>query len=495
MRYVILGMAVLSLLLCGCSDDESPTQPTLTPGQGTLLVSRLVVSVVPGGEETVAICATDAKGARSSCTISNSSPSVATVTLNDSTLEVTGVNYGITNVTITNSSGKQCVLPVQVYNHRVLDLGELRVTYTDSFAAAYSVPIGFWRPVPPAGFFALGTYIKLDGNGNPNGVNAVMVVAANPGSNSVAFTKSFMKLEDYWGSNYKNAYQPVAPVGYKAMGFVYSMTAPDSIACIREDLTIPGKVGRNLQQSGNAGTWPIEQPDAGCHDGAYLAPGTFLLVSGTTTPPTTHALLNVLKVDLPMLAEAPAQLFTPRLTGYTNPPDMTSPTMAKAMLAPCSIVNDISHSGDIVWQVANSPFYRLERQVYYKLIYHNHNQTTAVQTNSVTIRSGITTTQTDKVYGETSVAVSAEVGISYKAVSGKITATVSKKFGYETQSAVAALQEKEVSTSVNTPAGKAAALWQQYNRYVLYRHNGTQLEPVTSWEFGIDSYVTDQYPD
>jgi len=29
----------------------------------------------------------------------------------------------------------------------------------------------------------------------------------------------------------------------------------------------------------------------------------------------------------------------------------------------------------------------------------------------------------------------------------------------------------------------------------LYRHNGSNLELVRTWEFGIESFVSDQYPD
>ena len=137
----------------------------------------------------------------------------------------------------------------------------------------------------------------------------------------------------------------------------------------------------------------------------------------------------------------------------------------------------------------------LERQVFYKLLYHNYNQTSEVQTNSVLIRSGVTTTESESYWNETSISVTVEAGVSIEMFSGKVSTTVSTSFGYESMTSVAELQEKEVSSSINTPPGKAAALWQKFNRYVLKRHNGTTLEPVAAWEFGIDSYVTDEYPD
>lgn len=113
----------------------------------------------------------------------------------------------------------------------------------------------------------------------------------------------------------------------------------------------------------------------------------------------------------------------------------------------------------------------------------------------MTIRSGVTTSESERFWEETSISISAEAGVSFSIFSGSVSATVSRTFGYETQTSISELEETEVSSSINTPPGKAAALWQKYNRFVLKRHNGTELEPVMSWEFGIDSYTTDEYPD
>jgi hypothetical protein len=241
--------------------------------------------------------------------------------------------------------------------------------------------------------------------------------------------------------------------------------------------------------------WNIDPPDAGPHEDAYLSTGTFV-AADTDLAPSVHPVMNVLKIPLPLLAEAPTQAYVPKLTGYDSPPAETVPVMVKEMLVPSTIVKDALYdSSDPNWRIDNSPFYRLERQVYYKLLYHNYNQTSQVQTNSVLIRSGVTTTESETYKNETAISVTVEAGISIKPFESKISATVSRTFGYETMTSVAELQEKEVSSSINTPPGKAAALWQKFSRYVLKRHNGTALEPVAAWEFGIDSYVTDEYPD
>ena len=56
-------------------------------------------------------------------------------------------------------------------------------------------------------------------------------------------------------------------------------------------------------------------------------------------------------------------------------------------------------------------------------------------------------------------------------------------------------QEEEYESGVDVLPGKAVAIWQRYNRFVLKRHNGTTVEPVKAWEFGINSFITDEYPD
>jgi hypothetical protein len=513
-KYFIFSLMAAAVLIEGCSKESSTQSPA---PQGTLLLDRLVVSMVPGGNETVTICAVKPDGTPDNCTITNSDPSIATATLSDSIIQITGVSYGTTNITVASGSDKSCTLPVQVYSPFVLETNDLLITFVDNFTLRWNdhgsggtYDGSFFHPVTTNGFRALGSLAcGPHGYPNPNGTYAIMVVKAKPGhEDALAEPVGYQLIYNDHGSGadmYGSFWRPIPPDGYTALGTVvanntWNQPSLSDVVCVRSDLTMIGEATDFIYNDHGTGAsmylscWKIDQPAAGPHDHAYLTTGTFVGV-GNWTQPSTDPVMYVLKVDLPTLAEAPYQTFVPKLDGYDTPPEETVPMMAKAMLVPCSIINDGVYNGNIGWQVANSPFYRLERQVYYKLLYHNHNQTSEVQTNSVLIRSGITTTESDRIWNETSISISVEAGLSFKAFSGKITATVSHTFGYETQTSVAELQEKEVTSSINTPPGKAAALWQQYNRYILYRHNGTDLEPVTSWEIGIDSYVTDQYPD
>src|SRR5512136_492809 len=109
---------VLILIFLGCSDKSTNSTG---PNQSSLLVSRLVVSMVPGASETVTVCSRDNAGNYIGCQVSNSDPSIATATMTDSTIQITGVALGTAQLTITNGAGKSSTLPVQVYDPFVLD--------------------------------------------------------------------------------------------------------------------------------------------------------------------------------------------------------------------------------------------------------------------------------------------------------------------------------------------------------------------------------------
>jgi hypothetical protein len=123
--------------------------------------------------------------------------------------------------------------------------------------------------------------------------------------------------------------------------------------------------------------WMITQPSVQAHDQAYLEPGTFLFVRGSGEPQDSPA-LNVLKVDLPMLAEAPIQDFVPQMADYEQPPGETAPGWKK----PCWchvqsqttwIIRANRLAGCLRLSIVGTSFIR---------IYYNYN-TTNEQTNSV----------------------------------------------------------------------------------------------------------------
>jgi len=465
-----------------------------------LLLSELVVALTPQGIADVDVTSLDAGGASIACQISNGNPSVASVTLDGATLHITGLSSGTTNVTVTNGRGGRRVLPVQVYDPLLLDTGELVITYTNQFEPVWSqssdTDLSFWKPVPPEGFYALGTYCQSPLS-DPSGYVAVMVVAAKPGSDAIAFATSF-------DSYYSQIHTPIPPTGYKALGNVF--TAPDQtpelLACLREDLTVRAEPGGYAWYDPTGWTGEpesismiVQRHADTTHEGAYLVPGTFIFWFGAGAPVLDHPVLNILNVELPMLAQAEDEEFSPRMTSRNRPPNESSPKMQRAMLVPCTMIRDMVPGHDIGWQGGNSPFYRLDREIYYRCVFHQDNATSQPQPSHYDESWGITTEMTNSVWSDTQISLSVDFGLSFRAVDAGISATVSQSFGYETQTSVGQLAAGGTTAAITVPAQRAAALWQQYDRYRLYRHNGNTLELVKTWEFGIESFVSDQYPD
>jgi len=493
--YAVLATAFVSaILLAGC--HKTPTEDTYEP---QVLLSQLSVSTVPGGDVVIRVAATDEHNQPRTFTAACDDEGVATVTKTDSTITISGLAYGTTNITV-NSDTNSRVVPVEVYDPKVMEAGELLIAFVDTFEYRWSssggIAASFYHPVTTDGFCALGS-LAFAGSDDPSGKSCIMVVKAKPGSDAL---KPPVGYEQVWyPSDTGSFWNPIPPAGYKALGSVVSRDrlhpSLADVVCVREDLTIAGALGGELYGYDGGyekfASYAIDAPDAGPHESCYTATGTFS-ASRLEPDPTGHPVLFVLKVKLPSRPEAADQTFAPKLTGFDTPADRTVPLTCREMVIPWTIVKDTAFS--TMWRYANSPKYRLEREVFYQLRYHNYNQTSQVQTNSVTLTSGVSKTESETYWVETGISVTAEGGVDLKIFSAKVSATVSLDLGYETQTSVTELQEKEIQSSINTPPGKAAALWQKFNRFTLKRQNGTSLAPVKVWEFGIDSYVTDEYP-
>lgn len=487
------------LFVTGCSEDN-PTQPEPpVTDHSEVIVSCLGIALVSGGTQIVCVSACDKNGNPESFTVTSGNTGVASVIKVDTTFTVTGISYGSTNITVTSSSSKIKEIPVTVYNPQILETEELIITFAQTFEHRWSHGVGntasAWHPLTTDGFKPLGT-LCYSGLSGPDASYGVMVVKAKTGSDALAAPTDYTlvpgSIQYFW--------IPVPPAGYKAMGIVVQYPGKPSlndVVCVREDLTIPGETGDTLWWIDQVVyAWRIEPPIAGPHENAYLSTGTHVMAyQPQPQPPSVHPVMNVLNVKLPMLIETPYQQYVPTLKGFDPPPNETVPILTCEMLVPCTIVSDPLYTNNQMWRVTNSPFYRLERQVFYKLLYHNYNQTSITQHNSYTKRYGVTTEESNEFWAETSISVTVEAGISIKIFDAKVSTTVSKSFGYSTMTSVSELEESEYESGVDVVPGKAVAIWQRWNRFILKRHNGTSLETVKAWDFGINSFITDEYPD
>jgi len=505
---------VLVVVAVGCRS----TAPKETVGP-QLLLGRLRAAVVPGGTERIEVTAADERNQPVPFSVECDNEAVATVTKTDSTITVTGQSRGTANVTVS-CGGSRRTFPVQVYDPMVLETDELLIRFVDVFAwrwntSGYRFHGTISHPVTTDGFKALGSVcVPYFARGPQDDRPWAVVVKARPGSDALKPPLDYVPVWDTkatgtgpgWGmaENPGSLWDPVPPSGYRALGTVaqagYDKPSLDDVVCVREDLTVPGVWGKSFVTWGGSdyadwGARPILPPNVGPHDLCYLPTGAFVACpqsGGLGSSPS-----RVLKIKLPVLAEAQGQRCAPKLAERVRPPDFTPPTLAREVLVPWILVNDPSLSDSE--RIRTSPFYRLERQVCYKRIVYEDNTTSLTQTYEVKSTVGITTSESQTVSSKTGVEVSVEAGVSceFKGFGAdvRVGVTVSKELGYEMTWGNEEFISQEITKEVSVAPGKAAAKWQEYNLFVLKRHDGTELVPVHAWQMGIESYVDDEYPD
>jgi len=197
-----------------------------------------------------------------------------------------------------------------------------------------------------------------------------------------------------------------------------------------------------------------------------------------------------------MIIDTPESSRVPILTGFDQPPTETTPVATKTMLVPFTALAGGTDFGgaDVHWMVHNSPMVQVERIIYNRLMYHGVNTSSVLQENSLEFVSGVSTTDGETFSHTAGVSITVESGVEILGSGGKVSMTASYSFGYESLHSVTSLREKHTIVTVYTAPGKAAAAWQQRNAYRVKRHRGTELDTIGELEFGIDSYVVDDYP-
>jgi hypothetical protein len=416
------------------------------------------------------------------------------------------------------------------------DAGDLTIRYVTNFEKRWK-DIGsggkydgsFWHPVTPDGWYALGS-LGFKGYSDPNGKHWMMIVKESKNASGALKKPTQYKKEydDYRSGADDNGsfWTPICEPGYVAMGTVVvngfgkgegydrqpNQEDVKNVRCVRKDLTKPGEAGEfiwNDKETGaehNMGAWRITIPDIRFHDRAYLESGTFVgwgnfpktgRCKNCYEKPYDHEVMYVLSVDLPLLIDTPVETKNPKLTGYEQPALTMEPLTQKSMLVPFSALlggMDFKY-GDVRWLVNNSPILRVDRLVENRLMFHSINDTSLVQENHLELVSGVSKTDSTTMSHTVGVSVTQEAGVEFKGVGAKTSFTASYQFGYESMHSVSEMQEKHKKIGINIPLGKAAACWQQRNKYRVIRHNEGELQVMAELDFGIDTYVVDEYPE
>jgi hypothetical protein len=507
---------VIVLLAAAC--EKSAVEPGPPPSKASIVLTQLAVAVVPGGTEKIVAASTNDAGEVDQCTVASSDDNIVTAVITGDTILVTGNAAGSANVRVTNSDGLGRDMPITVYDPRVIEAGGIQITYVDQFLYRWHDEGsggrhdgGFWHPVTTGGFYPLGS-LGVPGYGVPTNLVAVIVVKEIDQSGAVVHPVDYTLVYTDAGSNADHDgsfWLPVPPSpDYVAMGLVaqsgYGKPALNDVVCVHKDLVIKGRAGPfiwNDDETGanmDLGTWQIAVPDAGLHDLAYIAAGTFVGWSAWV-PPSDHPAMNVLKIPLPVVADGANDSYAPALTDYDQPPSTSPPSLNRSVLVPFTAINDPLRGGDIHWIVENSPFYRLERNVYHRLLYHDHNEQSVTLNQPVATKVGVEAAFGQSFYQVTGVSVSATQGIQllgpFVTAYGFVSGRVSLELGYGTHAEIAELEYTTDTKTLAIPPDKAAAIWQKASGFVLKRHNGTALEEVgVPLETGIDRYVRSEYP-
>jgi hypothetical protein len=179
-------------------------------------------------------------------------------------------------------------------------------------------------------------------------------------------------------------WRPVPPAGYVALGLVCSngrdKPLPNTVRCVRADLVIAASISDMIWSDIGSGAkqdfsaWAIDPPSAVAGE-LYFSPGTFVGVNSHTRP-ATHEGAYSLRMQIPLQVDsAPA---APILSGYEAPATDESAKVTKIARLPWFSVKEPDLTP--LEQLRTSSFYRLERSDRYVLVGHGHNTGIAGQT-------------------------------------------------------------------------------------------------------------------
>ncbi|MFC2002128.1 Vps62-related protein [Chloroflexota bacterium] len=519
--FIILSLVITcALFLPACKQIENlvpeDIEKIITPQEEPALeIDTQIISVEVGETGLIRVAASKDDGKQDTITVESSNDHVSTKVASDGSINVVGSSLGEAELIIKSGSGLTKSVTVRVDDPKALIVDGLAITFTDTFKMVWNdkdcggiYDGGFWKPVPPAGYYALGS-LGRSNYGNPNGNTAVIVVKDIDSSDVLAAPKDYKQIwhDKGTGASWDGSFwKPVAPEGYVALGVVvingYHKPSLDAIRCVRADLTANAKIGEMVwNEKGSRhylakqypfSAWKAAPPDAPNAPGmAYLQPGTFV-AHGSGDKPSSHSVLNVLNVKLPVVTDMSNMNYAPRLDSYDEPQSSTDSYLAKVIAVPFTFVVDKSYN--MHWKVENSPIYKIRREEFYKNQYfYNNRDGSSPITHTVTDTVGISETESETYSKNYGIKITAETGCEL--IGSSVSVELSYEFGYESTSEISAFKETSVNREVIIPSNTASCLWQKATKFTLMRNNNNWEDVAGSAnEITLDSFVKGEYP-
>ncbi|MFG3280739.1 Vps62-related protein [Streptomyces sp. NPDC048111] len=307
---------------------------------------------------------------------------------------------------------------------------------------------------------------------------------------------------------YGSCWRPVPPAGYVSLGdvFVQGWDKPDprSYWCVRKtpvggrSYVREGRIGASIYDDSGTGAhmdlsvWQIDPPSYPDDSTERLVLGLDAFVAGNQHHSRPNRTVYVL--DLPALVVKRPEPTRPVLTSHSVPEQETLKVVDRAVTVPCTLVKDPGKEAD--WQVANSPFYTLERRVnYYRQLFYDNSGGSTEENNRQQVTTGISTESSEEYSRRTSITVSASVGISIKAFSASVETSVTTEMGYSSRYGVTQFQQETKDWSMTVPAGKSAALWSPRHEIVALRQNGEVVGGQGGLKCDVDVRVKTEFPE
>lgn len=483
----------------GTDADIDAETDTGDVGLATLSLSKIVVGTFPDGSESLQVNTQDEEGETDTYGAVSLDESIASVSAAGSQLTVTGVNIGDTSIVITSGTGLERELEVKVYDPYVFETDDLFIRYVDEFTWRWNDSGsggaddgGFWHPVAPAGYHALGS-LGIQGYGDPNQKYWMIVVKEKEGAEALLPPVSYQMEYDDSGSGATNDgsfWTPICPDGFVALGAVaqsgWSAPSLDDATCVRNDLTVEGQAGGyiwNDRETGAndwVGIWRIDikQREDLSDTRLYLDTGTFVAwgnsggncsASACWTAPTSYPHMHVLSVKAPMLFDT-GNSWTPRLNSYDEPPSSTEPFDSRAILVPFSAGLSGSQIQGNVHSYVTSPLLRFEKTVqFHRLGWISCGGSTTCDLQ-YEVNKGIEETKSETFSHSVGISVTAEAGISFMGAGGSVSVTVNYEFGYESTESRAVFSSESWSATVPCPPGYACAIWTDNTTFQVKKH-------------------------
>jgi len=523
-------LTILYYLLTGCGGGGGSDPASDSAVYSNLSLDRLGAAVSLGN--TVDINVTPLLGTLEALTVSSSDPNVATVSTSSAvagqieTITVNAVTEGSVIVTASTQSGDSRYFPVTVYDPLVMDVGDMLIKIVDKFEYRWndrnsgaSLSYAAFHPIAPQGYKTLASIGAPSYASNIDGTTWAIVVK-DKGTNTdhppmvdpESYTEiiSWVDWNNPFASVHVKAWRPVCPTNlpdeYVAMGTVVGGDGTSGAVCLRKDLTDYGvsEFKWNDANSGSAlpvfSLWQINARErSGANSAytelekAYVATGSIVIMPDRTDPLQNNdyrELTRILKIKPKVLIDAEYPGWEPTLTSVNiEPSSDTQPILTKAIMVPFTAFTD-PNVPNLNWQVVNSPFYVLERTQYWNKEWWGSSG------GSRTWTVGISDTNTQASWQQTSVETTNSYGFELKGVSGSMTSTVTETLGFATSTAVSVFSEDSTTVNVGSPpAGSKIAVYRKRNQVTLWRQGDIGLDQfLTPLVFDENAFISTCYP-